>query len=128
MTPELTMLTWVVALHLVCWLPYVLNRTMVRGLMDTVGYPDSPKPLSSWAERAKKAHYNSVENLVAFAAMVLVLHAAGISNETTVLATKVYFWARLAHYIVYTAGIPWARTLAYFAGWLCTLALVAQAI
>ena len=68
MTPELTMLTWAVVLHLVCWLPYVLNRTTVRGLMDTVGCPDDPKPLSPWAERAKKAHYNSAENLVAFAA------------------------------------------------------------
>ena len=128
MTSELMSLTWVVALQLVMWVPYILNVIMVRGLLDAVGYPDNPAAMAAWADRMKKAHYNSVENLVAFAAMVLVLHAAGISNETTVLATKVYFWARLAHYIVYTAGIPWARTLAYFAGWLCTLALVAQAI
>ena len=128
MTAELTMLTWAVVLHLVCWLPYVLNRTMVRGLTGAVGYPDNPEPLSPWAERAKKAHYNSAENLVAFAAMVLVLNAAGVSNDTTVLACTVYFWARLAHYVVYAAGIPWLRTLAYFAGWLCTLALVTQVI
>ena len=128
MTPELTKLTWVVALHLVCWVPYILNRIMVRGLIDAVGYPEDPKPLSAWAQRAKKAHYNSVENLVAFAAIVLVLNAAGISNEITVLACTVYFWARLVHLVVYTAGIPWARTLAYFVGWLSTIALVVQAL
>lgn len=128
MTPELTMLTWVLVLHLVCWVPYILNRVMVRGLIDAVGYPENPKQQAPWAERAKKAHYNSVENLVAFAAIVLILNAASISNETTVLACTVYFWARLVHFIVYTAGIPWARTLAYFVGWLCTIALVMQAL
>jgi uncharacterized MAPEG superfamily protein len=101
---------------------------MVRGLLDTVGYPADPKPLAPWAARAKKAHSNGVENLVVFAAIVLMLNAVGISNETTVLACTVYFWARLLHFIVYTAGIPWLRTLAYFVGWICTVVLVLQAL
>jgi len=128
MTPELTKLTWVLVLHAVCWIPYILNRVMVQGLIDAVGYPEDPKPLSPWAERARKAHYNSVENLVAFAAIVLLLNAVDISNETTVLACTVFFWARLVHYIVYVAAIPWLRTLAYFVGWLCTLALILQVL
>lgn len=128
MTPELTKLAWVLVLQLVCWLPYVLNRTMVRGLLDTVGYPADPTPLAPWAARAKKAHSNGVENLVVFAAIVLMLNAVGISNETTVLACTVYFWARLLHYIVYTVGIPWLRTLAYFAGWICTGVLILQVL
>jgi uncharacterized MAPEG superfamily protein len=128
MTPELTKLTWVIVLQLVFWLPYILNQIIVRGLVDAVGYPENPKPLAQWAERAKKAHYNGVENLVVFAAIVLMLNAVGISNENTVLACTVYFWARLLHYIVYTVGIPWLRTLAYFVGWICTVVLVLQAL
>ena len=128
MTAELTKLTWVLVLHMVCWIPYILNRVMVQGLIDAVGYPEGPKPLSPWAERAKKAHYNSVENLVAFAAIVLVLNAAGISNENTVLACTVFFWARLVHYVVYVAAIPWLRTVAYFVGWLCTFVLILQVL
>lgn len=128
MTPELTKLTWVLVLHLLCWIPYVLNRIAVRGLVDTVGYPENPKPLSPWAERAKKAHYNSVENLVPFAAIVLILNAAGISNQVTVLACTIYFWARLVYYIVYVGGTPWLRTLSYFVGWLCTVALMLQVL
>jgi len=128
MTAELTKLTWVLVLHMVCWIPYILNQIMVRGLIDAVGYPEDPKPLSPWAERAKKAHYNSVENLVAFAAIVLILNVAGISNETTVLACTVFFWARLVHYVVYVAAIPWLRTLAYFVGWLCTFVLILQVL
>lgn len=126
MTPELTKLTWVLALNAVIWIPYILNQIMVQGLVDAVGYPESPKPLSAWADRAKKAHYNAVENLVVFAAAVLALNATGISNDTTVLACTVYFWARLVHYIVYTAGIPWLRTLSYAVGWICNVLLILQ--
>lgn len=126
MTPELTKLTWVLALNALIWIPYILNQIMVQGLVDAVGYPENPKPLSAWADRAKKAHSNAVENLVVFAAAVLALNAVGVSNDTTVLACTVYFWARLVHYIVYTAGIPWLRTLSYAVGWVCNVLLILQ--
>ena len=126
MTPELTKLAWVLALNALIWIPYILNQIMVQGLVDAVGYPENPKPLSAWAERAKKAHYNAVENLVVFAAAVLALNAVGISNDTTVLACTVYFWARLVHFVVYTAGIPWLRTLSYAVGWICNVLLILQ--
>ena len=126
MTPELVKLTWVIALTAVCWIPYILNQIMVQGLVEAVGYPQNPRPLAPWAARAKKAHYNAVENLVLFAALVLILNAVGISNETTVLACTVYFWARVVHYLVYTFGIPWLRTLAYAVGWICIVALILQ--
>ncbi len=126
MTPELTSLTWILALQLVMWVPYILNMIMVRGLIDAVGYPTDPKPMAAWADRMKKAHYNSVENLVVFAALVLVAHVAGVSNDTTVLACSVYFWARLVHLIAYTMAVPWVRTLAFFVAWGALVALLVQ--
>lgn len=126
MTSELTSLTWVAALSAIMWIPYILNTIAVRGLVDAVGYPDDPKPLAPWAERMKKAHYNSVENLVLFATLVLVGHAAGISNETTVLVCKVYFWARVVHLVSYTLGVPWVRTVAFAVGWLSCVALLVE--
>ena len=126
MTPELKSLTWILALQLVMWVPYILNLIVVRGLIDAVGYPDEPKPMAQWAERMKKAHYNSVENLVVFAALVLVAHVAGVSNDTTVMACTVYFWARLVHLVAYTAAIPWVRTLAFFVSWGALVALLLQ--
>lgn len=128
MTSELMSLTWVVALSAVMWVPYILNTIMVRGLVDAVGYPDNPKPLAPWAERMKKAHYNAVENLVVFAALVLMLNAAGVSNGTTVLACNIFFWARLAHLLVYTFGVPWLRTLSFALSWICIVALIVQLI
>ena len=128
MTSELMSLTWVAALTTVLWIPYILNLIMVRGLLDAVGYPEDPKPLAPWASRMKAAHYNAVENLVVFAALVLTLNAAGISNDTTVLACQVYFWARLVHFLVYGFGIPWLRTITYAVGWVCTVLLILQLV
>ncbi len=128
MTAELMALTWVAALQTFIWIPYILNMIMVRGLVDAVGYPDSPKPLAPWAERMKKAHYNAVENLVLFATLVLIAHGIGVSNETTVLVCKVYFWARLVHLLAFTFAIPWVRTLSFLVGWMCCVALLVELI
>ena len=92
MTSELMSLTWVTALTAVMWMPYILNMIVVRGLTDAVGYPDNPAPLAPWAQKMKAAHANAVENLVVFAALVLIADAAGVSNDTTVMASSVYFW------------------------------------
>lgn len=126
MTTELTMLTWVTALTAVIWIPYILNTIMVRGIADAVGYPEQPKPLAGWAVKMKAAHYNAVENLVVFAALVLIANAAGISNETTVLACTVYFWARVVHLAAYTLAIPWLRTIGFAVGWVCQVLIILQ--
>jgi len=128
MTNELMSLTWVAALTTVLWIPYILNMIMVRGIVDAVGYPADPKPLAPWAARMKAAHYNAVENLVVFAALVLTLNAAAISNDTTVLACNVYFWARATHFVVYGLGIPWLRTITYAVGWVCNVVLILQLV
>ncbi|MGB5739716.1 MAG: MAPEG family protein [Woeseia sp.] len=126
MSSELMSLTWVATLTALLWVPYILNTIGVRGLVDAVGYPQNPTPLAPWAQRMKAAHYNAVENLVVFAALVLVAQAAGVSNETTVLACQVYFWARVVHAAAYTFGIPWVRTVAFAAGFFCQMALALQ--
>ena len=122
MKTELQSLVWVTILTAVMWIPYVLDRVAVLGLRDTVGYPLEPKPQSPWARRMKAAHDNAVENLVVFAALVLVANTLGISNGVTALAASLYFWARFVHVIAYTFALPWIRTLAFVAGF------VAQAV
>jgi uncharacterized MAPEG superfamily protein len=116
MTIELRYLAMAAALTAVLWVPYILNRLAVRGIADAVGYPDNPKPQAPWATRLQKAHGNAVENLVVFAALVLVAHAAGLSNEATIFAAQLYFWARVVHAVAYTLAWPWVRTLAFTAG------------
>ena len=125
MSKELFWLTLTVAMTGLIWVPYILDRCAVRGLMPTL---DNPKPgdapHSAWAERMMAAHANAVENLVIFVPLVLVAHELNISNGVTVGACIVYFWARLAHVVVYTLGIPVARTLAFAVGFFAQAALV----
>lgn len=116
MNTELTYLAMVSVLTGLLWVPYILNEVLVRGVVDAVGYPDNPKPLAKWAQRMKAAHYNAVENLVVFAALVLVAQAAGIHNAAIAGAATVYFWARVAHAAAYTFAIPWVRTVAFVVG------------
>ncbi|HXU53653.1 MAG TPA: MAPEG family protein [Casimicrobiaceae bacterium] len=126
MKPELVYLTWVTLLTALLWLPYILDRLIVRGVPDTVGYPANPKPQSPWAQRLKAAHGNAVENLVVFAALVLVANALGISNGTIATAALVYFWARVVHVIAYTLAWPWVRTLAFAVGFAAQMAVAGQ--
>jgi uncharacterized MAPEG superfamily protein len=123
MTTELKYLALVSLLTGLTWIPYILNTIMVRGLVDAVGYPENPKPLAAWARRMKAAHYNSVENLVVFAALVLTAHAAGIHSAAIAGAAMVYFWARVVHLAAYTFAIPWVRTLAFALGFGCQLCI-----
>jgi len=125
MSKELMWLTLTVILTGVLWIPYILDRVMVRGLMGAMANPSpDDAPQSPWARRLQNAHLNAVENLVIFAALVLTLQIMQHSTNSTVIACAVYFWARLAHAVVYTLGIPVLRTLAFAVGFLAQIALV----
>jgi uncharacterized MAPEG superfamily protein len=126
MKTELFYLALVTAFTGLLWVPYILDRVAVRGLLDAVGYPQDPKPQSAWAQRLMKAHANAVENLVVFATLVLLAHAAGITSAAIATASVVYFWARVVHALAYTFAIPWLRTLAFTAGFLAQAAIAWQ--
>ena len=126
MSTELTYLALVTTLTALMWVPYILNTIMVRGLVDAVGYPEDPAPLSPWAANMKAAHANAVENLVVFAALVLIAHAAGVSSAATAMACQVYLWARVVHFLSYTARIPWVRTISFVVGFGCQITLALQ--
>jgi uncharacterized MAPEG superfamily protein len=118
MTTDLTMLAWAAGFTAILWIPYIVARIQTYGSARTLAYTAEREPLPVWAERAKKAHYNAVENLAPFAALVLVAHAAGVANSTTAMASVVYFWARVAHYVLYITGMPYVRTLTFTIGWI----------
>lgn len=117
---ELHWLTASSLLTAMIWTLYVANRLAVLGFARTVGNPaaDDP-PLAAWAQRAAAAHRNSVENLVVFAALILAASAAGTSSTLIQTAAAIYFFSRLAYVVVYVAGVPLLRTLAFATGWGC---------
>jgi uncharacterized MAPEG superfamily protein len=124
MTKELLWLTLTVILTGVLWVPYILDRIVVRGLMGAMANPSrGDKPQSGWAQRLYFAHTNAVENLMIFAPLVLILDAMNYSTKATATACAVYFWARLVHVIVYTLGVPVLRTLAFAVGFAAQVVL-----
>lgn len=125
MSKEIFWLMLTIILTGLMWIPYILDRSAVRGLAVAMGNPSpSDKPQSAWAQRMIAGHDNAVENLVLFAPLVLVANALQISTATTAAACAVYFWARLAHFIVYSLGIPVLRTLVWTVSWLALAVLV----
>ncbi len=126
MTTELEMLTWVAGMTLLMWVPYILAHIVNVGVMPALTYQADGTPLPAWAERAKKAHRNAIENLAPFAAVVIAAHLAGVSNEATATAAAVYFWTRLAHYFLYTSGIPFGRTITFAIGLVATFTIFWQ--
>jgi uncharacterized MAPEG superfamily protein len=54
-----------------------------------------------------------VESLLPFTALALAVVVANHTNDTTALAVRLFFYARLAHAIVYIAGVAWLRTLVW---------------
>lgn len=117
MTRELFWLTLTVILTGLLWLPYSINRVMVRGVGGAMANPSrNDKPQAEWANRLMFAHDNAVENLIVFAPLVIILNLADVSTPATVMACIVYFWSRIAHLVVYTLGLPVLRTIAFLIG------------
>jgi uncharacterized MAPEG superfamily protein len=126
-TTELYWLTLTGLMTALFWVPYVLDRMSAIGLPATLAgaAPDNAAQ-SPWAQRAIRAHHNAIENLAIFASLVLTAHALGISNQATRVAVVVYFFARLVHFLVYSAGIAAVRTLAFAVGWLAQITIIAS--
>ena len=115
-------LEWLAAAALMTalfWVPYVLERMVSLGILGTMR-PVDPEDVAKqalWAQRARRAHYNAVENLAVFATLVLVAYAMGKGDEHGILvASQVYFWARLVHFPAGAFGLPGIRTLAFLTG------------
>ncbi len=79
------------------------------------------------AARADRAAGNMLENFVIFAALVAAVHFAGRDSAQTALGAAIFFFARLAYWPVYLAGIIYLRT-ALWAVAVVGMALIAVAL
>lgn len=121
-------------LTVIMWVPYIVARLFVWGpLTFLTNYPkDFPRteptpPL--WAERAKRAHLNMVETMPAFITVIvsadyLIGDSAGLYIGTL---AQVFFFARVAHAVVYTLGVPALRTPIYLVSW-ASILLIAKKV
>jgi uncharacterized MAPEG superfamily protein len=113
MTPDLRILIWVVALTFIQVVIAALAAQGQIGLPALAGNREGLRQLDGFAGRAQRAHRNMLENLPLFIALVLIAQIAGKADATTLLGAQLFFWGRVAHWLIYLAGIPWLRTAAW---------------
>jgi uncharacterized MAPEG superfamily protein len=113
MTPELMYLVWSAVLTFVLVLIAVSAATLQVGLPRLAGNREGLPEMTGLAGRAARAHRNMLENLLLFTVLVVVAQLAGVRNAMTLLGAQLFFWGRVAHAVIYIAGIPWIRTAAW---------------
>ncbi len=114
---ELYWLTLTVLMTGLMWVPYIINRIVEQRPGPAFWDPEGTTATRvGWASRMMRAHQNAIENLVIFAPLVLALQLAQVSTPLTAGACAVYFFARLAHYLVFSFGIPGLRIPAFAVG------------
>ena len=108
----------------IAWVPYVLDRIMVRGLAGSMANPSLDLgPQSDWAVRAKAAHVVAIQAFSAFAPLaILAMIRIPEDGYPNILAIT-FFIGIFAHYVIYVIGITVLRTLSFSLAALSTLAL-----
>ncbi len=108
----------------IAWVPYVLDRIMVRGLAGSMANP-SPDlaPQSDWAVRAKAAHVVAIQAFSAFAPLAILAMIRIPEDGYPNILAMTFFIGIFAHYVIYVIGITVLRTLSFSLAALSTLAL-----
>lgn len=125
MTTELTYLFFSALLLALAWIPHIVGQIVTSGLLTRNDYTNlrEQSDFPAWVRRANRAHVNLVEQFGAFAALVLMAHSLEVTSGTMALAAAVFFWARVAHFVVFIAGVGilMARTVIFTVAWLAIL-------
>ena len=108
-------------------MPFIYAPGFIKavGQDKMIGNRDNMPAPEGWFARAKRGHANMAENLIPFAAVVLVAHLAGVHSGWTRGGAILFFVARVAHFACYIAGIGPPRSAAYAAGAVGTLIIAA---
>ncbi len=128
MTTDLWMLVFAVLLQWALILAASLPKILANGMEWAVGNRETDGvEVSPVAGRVKRTSDNMAENLILFSALVLVAHVSGEADDLSARGAQVFLGARVVHAIIYIAGIPVGRTLAWVVS-LVGLAMIVAAI
>ncbi len=116
MSVELTMLAWSGLLTLAVTLVQGTRNVLVLGLPTAAGNLHNIPAWEGWHDRLNRSLRNLIEAMIIFAPVVVAAHLSGKANETSALGAQLFFFSRLVHAPVYTIGIPYLRTFAWFGG------------
>ena len=116
MTTEVLMLAATGGLVLLLTVIQGTRNVLVLGLPTAAGNQHDIAPWTGWNDRLNRAIRNLIEAIAIFAPIVIAVQISGLNNETTAMGAQIFVIARIAHAVVYTLGVPWVRTAAWFVG------------
>jgi uncharacterized MAPEG superfamily protein len=116
MTTEALMLAATGGLVLLLTVIQGTRNVLVLGLPTAAGNQHDIAPWTGWNDRLNRAIRNLIEATAIFAPIVIAVQISGLNNETTAMGAQIFVIARIAHAVVYTLGVPWVRTAAWFVG------------
>jgi uncharacterized MAPEG superfamily protein len=128
MTLELQMLIYSTALLIVLVLVQASAGVLSAGLMPLAGPRDNLPPAKPFHARMLRVVDNHREGLTMFAPLVLALAIAQISNQWTQLGAQLFFYSRVLHAVLYIAGVPLVRPVAWTVGIVGTVMLLLAAL
>lgn len=92
------------------------RNVLVLGLPTAAGNQHNIEPWQGIHDRLNRAIKNLTEALAIFVPIAVAVQLVGLNNGTTALGAQIFIAARVIHVIVYTLGVPWIRTIAWFVG------------
>jgi uncharacterized MAPEG superfamily protein len=127
--PELIYTAWTAIFTGVLWIPIIVNRLLEMGMWKALSNPEPDvRPHANWAYRLASAHRNAIENLVVFAPLAIAVSQLGLGTPATATASGVFFGSRVVHAVIYTAGVPFFRTVVFLAGFVCQVFLALRVL
>ena len=106
----------------------VLGRVLSHGARWGFGNREQHVEGAPWVQRADRAYANHLANLAPFVALALVAHVSGERDDVTATAAIVFLVARVLHSLLYIAGVPFVRTLAFWASVGALIAIVTRLV
>lgn len=112
-------------------LPYLLTLSW-RSPAYTLAANRAPRrfeeTLTGWRQRAQWAHLNGLEVFPPFAAAVIVAHQLGAPQARLDALALTFIGLRLAYSAFYLADFGVPRSLSFFAGIICIIAIFLSAV
>ena len=87
-----------------------------RSIQDLAGARDDLSAPTGMFARGTRTVANHREGLILFAPFALIAATQGLTTEVTAVGAQLFFYSRVVHGLLYFAGVPWARTLAWVVG------------
>jgi len=112
-------LSYLVSAIIVYFLMIVVQATLANlenKPATMAGSRDNVTDKGVMLSRARRANANMVESLIMFVPLILVAYVTDNLNGMTQLGAGLFLAARIVYAPLYWFGVPWLRTLVWFAG------------